>query len=59
MKEELKFATEISEVQCMMMAGVPLMHKLCVDSWDIRHQVSIYITTTHYTMHSFNIRFLL
>ena len=57
MKEELKFASEISGVLCVMMAGVLLMHKLCVDSWDIRHQVSIilYIITTHYTMHSFNI----
>ena len=34
MKEELKYATEISGVQCVVMAGVSLMHKLCVDSLD-------------------------
>ena len=35
MKEELKYATEISGVQCVTMAGVSLMHKWCVDSSDL------------------------
>ena len=36
MKEELKYVTGISGVQYVVMAGVPLMHKLCVDSWDLQ-----------------------
>ena len=42
MKEELKFATEINGVQCVMIAGVPLMHKWCVDSLDLLRQVLAY-----------------
>ena len=38
-KEELRYATEISGVQCVVMAGVTLMHKLYVDSLDLQQQV--------------------
>ena len=41
MKEELRYATEINGVQCVVIAGVPLMHKLCVDSLDLQQQVHV------------------
>ena len=39
MKEELRYATKISGVLCVMIAGVPLTHKWCVDSLDLQRQV--------------------
>ena len=42
MKEELRYATEISGVQCVMIAGVTLMHKLFAGSLDLQQQVIYY-----------------
>ena len=39
MKEELRCATEINGVQCVVISGVPPMRKLCVDSLDLIQQV--------------------
>ena len=46
MKEELRYATEISGVQCVMIAGVTLMHKLFAGSLDLQQQVIILLYTS-------------
>ena len=49
MKEELRYATEVNGVLCVVIVGVPLMHKLYVDSLDLQRQVHILQVITAYT----------
>lgn len=47
MKGEWRYVSMDSGGQYVMMHGITLMHKLCVDSWDIGEVVGLYMYTSN------------